>query len=178
MTSHAIVLQSYTIAVALCAAVMDIRTRRIPNWFTLSTLTGALLLQVFIGGLHALALSFAASALAGSLFLVLFLAGGMGGGDVKLMAAIAAGIGLSNTGALLVFTALFGGAMAILMMLWHGRVLDSVRNVGRIMAHHCEYGLEPHPELNVRNNRNLRLPYALAITAGTLLTISLEKVGQ
>jgi prepilin peptidase CpaA len=157
---------------------MDIRTRRIPNWFTLSTLAGALLLQVTIGGLHALALSFLASALAGSLFLVLFLAGGMGGGDVKLMAAIAAGIGLSDTGALLVFTALCGGAMAILVMVWHGRVLDSIRNVGRIALHHSEHGLEPHPELNVRNNRNLRLPYALAITAGTLLTISLEKVGQ
>jgi len=178
MTSHAMVLQSYTAVVALCAAVMDIRTRRIPNWFTLSTLAGALLLQVTIGGLHALALSFAASALAGSLFLVLFLAGGMGGGDVKLIAAIAAGIGLSDTGALLVFTALCGGVMAIFVIVRHGRVWDSVRNVGSIMAHHCEHGLEPHPELNVRNNRNLRLPYALAITAGTLLTISLEKVGQ
>ena len=178
MTSHAMILQSYTAAVALCAAVMDVRTRRIPNWFTLSTLAGALLLQVLGGGLHALALSFVASVLAGSLFLVLFLAGGMGGGDVKLMAAIAAGIGLSDTGALLVFTALFGGAMAILVMVWHGRVLESVRNVGTIMVHHSEHGLEPHPDLNVRNRRNLRLPYALAITAGTLLTLSLEKVTQ
>jgi len=172
------ILQSYTAAVALCAAVMDVRTRRIPNWFTLSTLAGALLLQVTLGGLHALALSFLASVLAGSLFLVLFLAGGMGGGDVKLMAAVAAGIGLSDMGALLVFTALCGGAMAIFVMMQHGRVMESVRNVGHIMVHHCEYGLEPHPELNVRNQRTLRLPYALAITAGTLLTISLEKVGQ
>lgn len=178
MTSHAMILQLYTAAVALCAAVMDVRTRRIPNWFTLSTLAGALLLQVTIGGLHALALSFIASVLAGSLFLMLFLAGGMGGGDVKLIAAIAAGIGLSNTGALLTFTAICGGAMAILVIVWRGRVLESVRNVGCIMAHHCEYGLEPHPELNVRNTRTLRLPYALAITAGTLLTISLEKAGQ
>ncbi|SDF83673.1 A24 family peptidase [Terriglobus roseus] len=178
MISHANVLQSYTAAVALCAAVMDVRSRRIPNWFTLPTLVGALILQVTIGGLHALALSFVASVLAGSLFLVLFLAGGMGGGDVKLIAAIAAGIGLSNTGALLVLTALCGGVMAIVVIVWHRRVWHSVRNVGRIVAHHCENGLEPHPELNVRNKRNLRLPYALAITAGTLLTISLEKVGQ
>lgn len=178
MTSHAIVLQSYTVAVALFAAVMDVRSRRIPNWFTLPTLAGALLLQVTIGGLHALALSFVASLLAGSLFLVLFFAGGMGGGDVKLIAAIAAGIGLSNTGALLALTALCGGVMALVVIVWHGHVRQSIRNVGHIAVHHYENGLEPHPELNVRNKRNLRLPYALAITAGTLLTISLEKVGQ
>lgn len=178
MASHAMVLQSYTAVVALSAAVMDVRTRRIPNWFTLSTLAGALLLQVVHGGLHALALSFMASVLAGSLFLVLFLAGGMGGGDVKLMAAIAAGIGLSDTGVLLVFTSLCGGAMAMLVMLRHGRAWESVRNIGHVMVHHCEHGLEPHPVLNVRNKKNLRLPYAVAITAGTLLTISLEKVGQ
>lgn len=178
MTSHAIVLQSYTVAVALFAAVMDVRSRRIPNWFTLPTFAGALLLQVTIGGLHALALSFVASLLAGSLFLVLFLAGGMGGGDVKLIAAIAAGIGLSNTGALLALTALCGGVMALVVIVWHGHVRQSIRNVGHIAVHHYENGLEPHPELNVRNKRNLRLPYALAITAGTLLTISLEKVGQ
>lgn len=178
MTSHALILQSYTAAVALCAAVMDVRTRRIPNWFTLSTLAGALVLQVISGGLHALALSFAASLIAGSLFLVLFMAGGMGGGDVKLIAAIAAGVGLSQTGALLAFTAICGGVLAIFVMVRHGRVVESVRNVGRVMAHHCEYGLQPHPDLNVRNTRTLRLPYAVAITAGTLLTISLEKVGQ
>lgn len=178
MASHALVLQSYTAVVAFCAAVMDVRSRRIPNWFTLPTLAGALLLQVTIGGLHALALSFTASLLAGALFLVLFLAGGMGGGDVKLIAAIAAGIGLSNTGALLALTALCGGIIALVVIVWHGRTWHSIQNVGRIVVHHCENGLEPHPELNVRNKRNLRLPYAVAIMAGTLLTISLEKVGQ
>jgi prepilin peptidase CpaA len=157
---------------------MDVRTRRIPNWFTLSSLAGAFLLQVALGGLHALLLSLAAAATAGSLFAVLFLAGGMGGGDVKLIAAVAAGVGLADTGALLTCTVLCGGALAICVMVRHGRVVESVRNAGRIMAHHCEHGLEPHPELNVRNRRNLRLPYAVAITAGTLLTISLEKLGQ
>ncbi|MEZ2347760.1 prepilin peptidase [Terriglobus sp. RCC_193] len=178
MTSHAVVLQGYTAMVALCAAVMDVRTRRIPNWFTLSSLVGAFLLQVMLGGLHALLLSFAAAAIAGSLFAVMFLAGGMGGGDVKLIAAIAAGIGLADTGALLMCTVLCGGALAVCMMVRHGRVVESFRNTGRIMLHHYENGLEPHPELNVRNRRNLRLPYAVAITAGTLLTISLEKVGK
>ena len=178
MTPHGVVLQGYTAMVALCAAVMDVRTRRIPNWFTLSSLGGAFLLQLLLGGPHALLLSLAAASIAGSLFVVLFLAGGMGGGDVKLMAAIAAGIGLADTGALLMCTVLCGGVLAICVMVRHGRAVESVCNAGRIVRHHYENGLEPHPELNVRNRGNLRLPYAVAITAGTLLTISLEKVGQ
>ncbi len=57
MTSHVILLQGYTATIAFCAGIMDIRARRIPNWFTLPALAGALTLQGMAGGLHALTMS-------------------------------------------------------------------------------------------------------------------------
>jgi prepilin peptidase CpaA len=174
MSMTAALLPPFTAAVALGAGVMDVYTRRVANWLTLPALLGALVLQYCLGGVHAFALALLAAVVAGGIFLVFFMAGGMGGGDVKLIAAIAAGIGLPDTGALLVLTALSGGAMAIVLALRHGRLRNTVMNVGTIAIHHCNSGLEPHPELHVYNPRTLRLPYALAIAAGALLTLSLQ----
>jgi prepilin peptidase CpaA len=174
MSMTAALLPPFTAAVALGAGVMDIYTRRVSNWLTLSAFVGALVLQYSHGGAHALGYALLAALLAGGVFLVFFMAGGMGGGDVKLMAAVAAGIGLPDTGALLVLTALSGGVMAVVLAMRHGRLRNTVINVGTIAAHHCHAGLEPHPELHVYNPRTLRLPYALAIAAGVLLTLSLQ----
>jgi prepilin peptidase CpaA len=154
--------------------VLDVRTRRIPNWLTLPSLLAALVLHGLSGGVHGMYLALLASVLAGGVFLVFFLAGGMGGGDVKLIAAVAAAIGFSNTGALLVFTSMCGGLMAMVVAMRNGRLRSTVVNAVSIASHHCHAGLEPHPELHVMNPRTLRLPYGVAIAMGALLTMSLE----
>jgi prepilin peptidase CpaA len=45
-----------------------------------------------------------------------------------------------------------------------------------LLRHHLALGLTPHPELNVENGAALRLPYAMAIAAGSFLTFYLQKV--
>jgi prepilin peptidase CpaA len=42
-----------------------------------------------------------------------------------------------------------------------------------LVVHHGTVGLAPHPELNVGNAQTLRLPYALAIAAGSALSLCL-----
>jgi prepilin peptidase CpaA len=42
-----------------------------------------------------------------------------------------------------------------------------------LAIHHGAEGLSPHPELNIGNARTLRLPYALAIAAGSALSLGL-----
>ena len=98
----------------------------------------------------------------------------MGAGDVKLIAAEACLLGLPSAGSLLLYTALNGGVMALALAIQRGRLRQTLANVLVLTSHHTRSGLQPHPELNVLNANTLRLPYALAIASGCLLTLLLQ----
>jgi hypothetical protein len=59
--------------------------------------------------------------------------------------------------------------MALGLILYRGRVKETVSNIGALAVHHRHEGLAPHPELNIANTQTLRLPYALAIAVGSAL---------
>lgn len=158
----------------LIAAVTDIRSRRIPNLLTAPALLAGLALHALADGWKGFAGSFEALLLCGAVFLLFYLAGAMGAGDVKLIAAEGCLLGLSNTAALLTFTAIAGGVLAVFVAWKHGRLREMTSNVGTLMSHHSQRGLTPHPELNVLNASTLRLPYAIAIVAGVAGTLYLQ----
>ena len=160
---------SYALAAFTCAlagAVTDVRTRRIPNWLTGSGMLFGLGLHLLAGGWRGLASATAAGMIAGAIFLLFYLAGGMGAGDVKLITAVCCIAGPGALAGILLGTALLGGLFAIVLALLRRRLKDTFTNMGRLMLHHGSTGLRPHPELNVANSRTLRLPYGLAIAAG------------
>ena len=158
----------------LIAAVTDISRQRIPNWLTGPAMLAGLVMHLCIGGWRDMLTSLTALALCGGVFLVFHLAGGMGAGDVKLIAAEGCLLGLSNAGMLLTCTVLCGGVLALSLAILCGRLGQTIRNVLALTAHHGRHGLRPHPEMNVLNNSTLRLPYALAIAAGCGATIFLQ----
>src|ERR1700688_1774791 len=160
----------------LCAtlsAVYDVRSRRIPNFITLPAMVFGLILHAALGGWRQLATAAAGGLICGLIFLVFYLAGGMGAGDVKLITASGCIAGLSLIGHLLILTALAGGAMAIGLALYRRQLKETVLNMYALAVHHKTMGLTPHPEFNVSNDRTLRLPYALAIAAGSALSLCL-----
>lgn len=161
------------LACALAGSVFDVRSRRIPNFITLPGMLLGLLLHLVLGGWEQMALAALAGLICGTLFLVFWLAGGMGAGDVKLITAVAAIAGMPLVPWLLILTALSGGVMAVGLAVWRGRLRETVLNVGAIALHHRIEGLAPHPQLNLANARTLRLPYALAVAAGTATTLFL-----
>ena len=161
------------LAVAVAGSVFDVRSRRIPNFITLPGILLGLLLHLALGGWAQLGFAALAGLICGVLFVIFWLAGGMGAGDVKLMTAVGAIAGMPLVPWLLILTALAGGVMALGLALWRGRLRETVRNVGAIAVHHRLEGLAPHPQLNLANARTLRLPYALAIAAGTATTLVL-----
>jgi prepilin peptidase CpaA len=112
--------------------------------------------------------------LCGASSLVFHLAGGMGAGDVKLIAAEDCLLGLAIVAFLLTCTALCGDVLALALAMRHGRLRETLSNVEAVTSHHTRNGLAPHPELNVLNQSTLRLPYTLAIAAGSILTIYLQ----
>jgi prepilin peptidase CpaA len=157
-----------------CAAtgsVFDVKSRRIPNFITLPSFVFGLLLHLTLGGWRQFLSSLGAGLLCGLVFLVFYVAGGMGAGDVKLMAAVGSIAGLPHVAYLLALTAISGGVMAVGLALARGRLQQTIMNVGELAAHHSHQGLAPHPDLNIGNAQTLRLPYGLAIAAGSILTL-------
>lgn len=169
----------FPMAALLCAtgsAVYDVGSRRIPNFLTLPGLAFGLALHGFLGGWRDSATAALGALVCGLIFLVFHLAGGMGAGDVKLMAAVGCLAGFSRIAPLLVFTGLAGGVMAIAMALARRQLVTTLHNMFALALHHRTMGLTPHPEFNVGNEQALRLPYALAIAAGCALDLCLQTV--
>ena len=152
-------------------AICDFRSRRIPNRLTGPAILLGLGLHLLLGGWRSLATAALAGLIAGGAFLLFYLAGGMGGGDVKLMTAVGCCAGLNHVTGILIATALAGGIFALALALVARRLQQTLCNVAQILFHHGSAGLQPHPELNVQNPRTLRLPYGVAIGAGTAMTL-------
>jgi prepilin peptidase CpaA len=154
-------------------AVYDVRSRRIPNFITLPAIAFGLILHAVFGGWRQLASAAAGGLVCGLIFMVFYLAGGMGAGDVKLITATGCIVGLSLIGHLLILTALAGGVMAVSLALYRRQLAETWHNMQALAVHHQNMGLTPHPEFNISNERTLRLPYALAIAAGSGLSLCL-----
>lgn len=153
---------------AVPGAVSDVRERRIPNWLTYSGLAAGLGVRAVGGSWHGLGDAAGGLLVGGGAFLLLYLLGGMGAGDVKLMAAVSAWAGLKQSAPLLIATALAGGVLAVVYMVFYRRIGGTLVNAGTLLRYHVTSGIKPHPELNLQSNATLRMPYGVAIAAGAL----------
>jgi len=94
----------------------------------------------------------------------------MGGGDVKLMAAVGAIAGPGNWLRILFFTLIFGAVAAIILIFVKRRVRRTFQNIGLILmslgSGHAPYS--KNPELDVREEKGLRLPHAVTIACGAI----------
>jgi len=162
------------LAVAIIAAVWDIKQRRIPNWLTYPGIGLGVVLRGLLfrsEGWKGLGSAVAGCLLAGGIMFVFFAVRAMGAGDVKLMAAIGSLVGPKHSIVVLLATAICGGVMAIVYALYRRRMWTTLQNVGSVLRFHAWAGLQAHPELNLDNPETLRMPYGLAIAAGTLYAL-------
>jgi prepilin peptidase CpaA len=158
--------------VAVMGSVTDVRSARIPNRLTYSALLAALGLRILALGLAGLKSSAIGLAIAGGLFLLLFMVGAMGGGDMKLMAAVGAWVGSTQVVPLILASAIAGGALAIGSVLMRHMLRATIRNTMRLVYYRLTSGLQPHPELNVQSPESQRVPFGVAIAAGAIFCAS------
>lgn len=162
-------------ALVITAAICDLRTRRIPNTLVVTGAIAGLALNLWqLGGL-ALMQSLAGLFFGLLIFLPIFALGGMGGGDVKLMGAIGALVGLWNFRAVFVFIAISGGIMALAMLWYKGELRTAFKNIGFIL-NELAHGRAPHkkrPDLTIDSKRSIKLPYAVPMAVGCLVFLSL-----
>lgn len=102
---------------SMTAAVYDHRHGVIPNALTYPALIAGLVGAVALGGVTGLGLALAGLLAASIPFLIAFVMGGCGGGDVKLMAALGAILGLCPALDVTLAALMVGGAMAAFFML-------------------------------------------------------------
>ena len=159
------------LAIGFVACVTDVRTRRIPNLLTFGGAAAALAAHGVVGGWSGLGMALAGWAFGCALFIPFFLLGGMGAGDVKLLAALGAWLGPREALWLAVFASIAGGILAIAIALTNGYLRTALRNVGNLLVYWWLVGPKPMPTLTLEKSEAPRLAYAVPIFMGTVATL-------
>ena len=156
------------VIVAIIAAVIDVRERRIPNKLTYPAFILGVLMQAVFGGWKGVLSGVLGCVVFGGLFLLFYIIHGMGAGDVKLAAALGCLAGIPASLNLMAATAAAGGILAVIYMVRAHRVVQTLRNTLSILMFHRHFGFQAHPSVNLENPEALRMPYGLAFAAGTV----------
>lgn len=159
------------LVVALVAVVFDVRTRRIPNWLTFGAAVAALLYSSWAAGLPGAGRSAAGWLAGAALFFPFFALGGMGAGDVKLLAALGSWLGPVESVWLAMFAAAAGGVVGLAVAIARGYLRTAISNVWLMLMHWRTQGLEPVPGVMLTDSKSPRLAYAIPITIGVVCTL-------
>ncbi len=155
------------LALASVAALIDVRSGRIPNAITYPAIALGLALGLAPGadpGLGARGLGLAVGF--GPSF-ALFLAGVLGGGDVKLLAALGALVGFPAIVEVLLYSGLAGAVIGLGVLVWNGRLAATLHGMAAI-AGMASLGQRPPPV----PARDLRIPLGAAICTGVAWTLA------
>ncbi|MFK7768964.1 MAG: prepilin peptidase [Mariniblastus sp.] len=152
------------IAFMAIAVFTDLKSRQIPNWLTVSSLVIALLFHFFSGGLDGLLLSIGGFATGFGILFVLWIIGGGGGGDVKLMGALGAWVGPMPT--LLIF--LGSTFCALLCMV----ALVVFQSLSKKVLEADEPGANPPKNKLMKQS----LPFAVPASLATVVVVLMQFV--
>lgn len=101
------------VGVGIAAVADDLKRRQIANWIPVAALAGGVGWQVGQHGWWGLVSAAAGAAAGFAAFLIFYLLGGMGGGDIKLMAGFGALLGAARLVQAALWTAALGGIIAL-----------------------------------------------------------------
>ncbi|MBI4903287.1 MAG: prepilin peptidase [Acidobacteria bacterium] len=106
--------------IGILASVEDLWRRSVSNWICLAALVAGFGWQISQQGFRG-AVTALLGALAGfAVFLIFYLLGGMGGGDIKLMTGFGALLGANRLWEAALWTAILGAVLAAVVLGVHG----------------------------------------------------------
>jgi prepilin peptidase CpaA len=140
------------ILVGLAAMIDDLARRQIANWIPLAALAAGFGWQIGQSGLLGLLYAGIGMVTGFAVFLIFYLLGGMGGGDVKLMAGFGALLGFHRLVEAALWTAGLGGLIAAGFL--------GVRALRRALGRTAKQGQDQES-----------IPYAPAIALGVWLSL-------
>jgi prepilin peptidase CpaA len=167
---------SGAVLLSVIAGVTDFRSRRIPNWLTVPGLVTGLVLNTVAAGMHGLKLSLFGTGLGLLLLLPFVLLRSLGAGDWKLAGALGAFVGPGVLADLLMGSVFVAGIMALGLVIYKGRLRETVRNMGRMLASLGSFHM-PGPEVSLDNPKALKVPYGVALASTVVIYYVLYGLG-
>lgn len=163
----------FTVLLLGAATFTDLRWRRIPNYLTFPAIGFGLVLHLVVNGWEGLLLSLGGMIAAPLILVLVHLGRGIGMGDIKLAAALGALMGPILGALAMLLSMIAGGFLAIAWMMkeWgyfgHGSVKSGVSRAltGKTGRADDETGETDEPI------GKMTIPYGVAISCGTLLTL-------
>jgi prepilin peptidase CpaA len=153
---------------ALWAGGLDWRYRRIPNWLTVPGLLAGIAVNTLVDGWLGAKSSLLGAGLGLLLLLPLVLVRALGAGDWKLIGALGACLGSTRLIAVLFGSVFVAGIMAIGLIVYQGRVRESLRNMGHMLAAFLSLHL-PGREVSLDNPESAKIPFGVAVAVTVLL---------
>ena len=160
-------------SVLIVACVTDIRSNRIPNWLTFSAIITGLGLNTVEAGAGGLVFGIEGLLLGIGVFIIFYLTGGMGAGDVKLMGAVGAVLGPQMTLYAVLASALIGGFYALAVIIFHPRA-GATRTALAKMIKELIYFQNLKYDKPQNAEKQPTLCYGVAIALGTIAAVALK----
>lgn len=164
---------------ALAVALFtDIRSQKIPNWLTFTTILLALSQHVLYNGIQGLFFSLKGLGVGAAVPLVFYAAGKMGAGDVKLLGAVGAVLGPVGALNALLWTAVAGGIYALAVFSFRSSARTGLLRryllMLRVFITTRELTYIPPP----KDQESVKLCYGIAIATGTLGYVFWDMIGR
>jgi prepilin peptidase CpaA len=153
--------------VVCTAAWCDVTAHRIPNWLSVTGLVAAILLRA-PGGVAATIEGLEGALIALTIGLVLYALRAIGGGDVKLLAAVGAFLGFPGVVGGLALMAVLGGAFALASMIRKGLLPLLIFNTVDLIKSWRSWGRAGQLR-TLESPGALTIPYGVPIALGTLI---------
>jgi prepilin peptidase CpaA len=157
------------LAVMLALAVyLELKERRIPNWLTFSGMALGLLIS-YLSGTVSFWSSLGGLTIGFGFMFIFYVFGGVGGGDVKLMGAAGALMGIKLIQPALFYTAFIGAFLAILLVVWRKDFWVRIAYGLQQLAFWRKDG-----KTQMAPGTPVTVPYGLAIAIGCLVALFLR----
>lgn len=170
-----VLVDSLLIVILAICVVTDLKSRKIYNVVTMpGTILGLILQIVFHGslGLWDAVLGFAVGF---GILLIPYLLGGMGAGDVKLLALVGAFKGMTFVLFTSVYMALLGGLIALVLLLLRKGAFERLKRIFFSVTL-LRYGVKMSPAVSSESLTSV-YPYGVAIAGGAVLSLWLKGWG-
>lgn len=168
MTAQAVTAQAWIAALVGCAAIVDdLARRRISNWIPFLAFCSGMLLQTLDSGWRGSLSGLAGTMVGGAALFIFYLMGGLGGGDIKLLAGFGAVLGTVQVLEAALWTGACGGLIAV------GAIaVSSLRRSWKRRVCATEHSPAEHASQSAKS-----IPYAPAIALGVWLTLASQAPG-
>ncbi len=156
------------VLLSLVAGWTDLRSRRIPNWLTVPGLLIGIVSNTVLGGWSGLKTSLLGALIGMALLLPFVLLRSLGAGDWKLAIALGGFSGPARLVDLLLTSVFVAGLMAVALIIYKGRVRQTLRNIGHILVSLVTFRL-PESRVSLDNPDSLKVPYGVALAFTVVL---------